>query len=488
MGIEARAMRGLLWVLIAHALCHAGAMDTVQDLAGGNSPEPSWMANGEFEASTGFGSPDAGWVHVEPPVQLMWSADNGCLHLKSNPKVDSFFCHDDPAGEAVWVISGNQVRQWGDQSQCLATEDGSDQVQLVECTSVSADDGWEVPQVGSAYGAIKSIKQGRCLAPDDGSGPRDVKLQDCATETMNWKVDQVDGRMGTCAVRWPTNAQGSQVTSGIPSHRVCFKSTGTSLGRWVDDVVFGSFETPAATGRLTTNLLGHGSSAADAEACALQCSDTGGCRGFNFNSKESSCELLKSSIADAADGDLDVAATDWAVFQPQVVTAGTNCVEACLPSTSTRLKYPQTGGKFGDSAGDLLPSAAARLFDEVLFPAPTSDVGDGGSTVQQECMAEADAITVEVTSYCEAAKTVQCTPDPSDQTKEKCKDTKEAHCRRMVLLPITYFGPDNADKREKCGHGSQQDTKVWHAARIAVDECTSVVNFKDFCGSAQANI
>eukprot|EP00658_Telonema_sp_P-2_P011838 TRINITY_DN14532_c0_g7_i1.p1 TRINITY_DN14532_c0_g7~~TRINITY_DN14532_c0_g7_i1.p1 ORF type:complete len:109 (-),score=4.94 TRINITY_DN14532_c0_g7_i1:53-379(-) len=84
-------------------------------------------------------------------------------------------------------------------------------------------------------------------------------------------------------------------------------------------------------------------------------------------------------------------------------------------------------------------------------------------------------------------KTIQCPPAPADPTKEKCTEAKEAHCRRMVLLPISYFGPDKKEHREECGHGPHQDTKVWHAARIALD-CVPIVNFNDHCGSIQANI
>lgn len=340
--------------------------------------------------------------------------------------------------------------------------------------------------MGGAYGMIKSTKQERCLAPDAGTGPRDVKLQDCEDQAIQWKTDPVDGSLGTCSSRWATSSEGDQDASGIPLQRVCFHSTGHSLGTWKDDVVFGSLDTPTAAGRLTNHVIEEPTSAEDVAGCAAECSDAAGCHGFNFKADESMCELVKTTRAEAAAGDL-VEADGWTFYEPEVITHGTNCVQACLPSTTTRLQFPQTGGKFGDS--QLLPSEPALKFDDIVFPVP-ADTPDhpGSSTVHQECMAEADGITIEVSSYCEAAKTLSCSPDSSDPTKEKCQEAKEAHCRRMVLLPITYFGAEKADKREKCGHGPQQDTKVWHGARISVDGCQSIINFNDHCGSIQASI
>merc|ERR1711959_835171 len=100
-GVWMMARQGCALVVMTSIVCTTWA--TVQDLSAGAAPPASWRGSGEFEMFTGFGSADAGWVHVEVPLQLKWSSSE-CFHLRSSPKVDPFFCHDDPAGEAVWVV------------------------------------------------------------------------------------------------------------------------------------------------------------------------------------------------------------------------------------------------------------------------------------------------------------------------------------------------------------------------------------------------
>eukprot|EP00656_Telonema_subtile_P046371 TRINITY_DN5279_c0_g1_i4.p1 TRINITY_DN5279_c0_g1~~TRINITY_DN5279_c0_g1_i4.p1 ORF type:complete len:396 (-),score=97.08 TRINITY_DN5279_c0_g1_i4:17-1204(-) len=365
------------------------------------------------------------------------------------------------------------------------------QPQLRVCAEMNKDDGWSVPLAGAAHGQIKSIKQDKCLVPGTGTGPRSVKLGPCTTDVMKWRADAVDGRAGTCALRWPVTASKDVDQSGVPSSRVCYHSTGRSMGTWRDSVMFGSLDAHKTAGRLINNLVADApSSTTDVQACAALCSDTAGCHSFNFHAAESSCELLQpATLADAPKADFSSEADGWAFYTADIVTVGTSCAQACLPQTVSRLQFPQVGGKFEDSSPDLLPLVAANRFDQVLFPEPEKDKPeDGASSVHEECMAEVDGVTIEVTSSCEAAKSVQCAPDPADGSKETCAEAKEAHCRRMVLLPITYFGPEKAQFRAKCGHGVNEDTKVWHAARIALDDCSTIVNFNDHCGSVQANI
>ena len=146
--------------------------------------------------------------------------------------MDSMLCKDDPEGEAVWVLAENQLRQWGNQGLCLATEDGSDEATLKECGAVSEQDGWSTPKVGGAYNEVaaicnvpcsnhlgrqvKSLKQDLCLVPVEGFGSRSIKvmnplhildsqmfvqLQACGADASHWKMDQVDGKAGTCSIR-----------------------------------------------------------------------------------------------------------------------------------------------------------------------------------------------------------------------------------------------------------------------------------------------
>merc|ERR1712096_64005 len=66
------------------------------------------------------------WSNVALPVQLRWGKDNECLHFRSEAKVDAFFCGDDPAGEAAWTLVDGKLRAWGDETQCLHTDDSDE--------------------------------------------------------------------------------------------------------------------------------------------------------------------------------------------------------------------------------------------------------------------------------------------------------------------------------------------------------------------------
>jgi len=453
-----------------------------------SEPSPSWIATGTIEMSTSGGTlASAGWVHVQAPVRLKWSTENECLSFQSEAKVDSMLCKDDPEGEAVWVLAENQLRQWGNQGLCLATEDGSDEATLKECGAVSEQDGWSTPKVGGAYNEVKSLKQDLCLVPVEGFGSRSIKLQACGADATHWKMDQVDGKAGTCSIRWPKTSDGVADQSGLPAHRVCFHSTGHLTGTWHDDVVFGDLGTPTAQGRLKNHAMFDAPSSAENIAqCAAQCTDEAGCRGFNFASEQLLCELVKLARADADASDFDTSAeaSGWNFYEPETITPGTSCTAGCLPDTTTRLQFPsQSGGKFLDSAPDTLPIEAANKFDATVFSAATAGTDDTAA----ECIAQADGISVEVTSYCEVAKAVKCKPDSADLTKEACDENKESHCRRMVLVPITTFSDQKAQFREKCGHGAQEATKLWNAARISLEHCSSIVGFNQHCGSVQAN-
>merc|ERR1712072_1308356 len=72
------------------------SLDAATELSGRDGPQRNWIGRGKLEITQGVGSPEAGWIHVEPPVQLKWSAANECLHFRDSAKLDSFFCHDDP--------------------------------------------------------------------------------------------------------------------------------------------------------------------------------------------------------------------------------------------------------------------------------------------------------------------------------------------------------------------------------------------------------
>jgi hypothetical protein len=483
---------GAVLVVVLHVVVVSRATETgvhmLDDGAAGEAvASPSWIASGTIEMSTSGGTlAAAGWVHVKEPVRFKWSTENECFSFQAEGKVDAMLCKDDPEGEAVWVVADNQLRQWGDQGICLATEDGTEEVQLKECGTVSEQDGWSTPEIGGVYNEIKSLKQDLCLVPVDGSGPRSVKLGACGEDATHWKADNVDGKAGTCAIRWPTDSEGLDDQSGLPAHRSCFHSTGHNMGTWHDDVVFGDLGAPTAQGRLQNHaMLDAPSTAENVAQCAAQCADKAGCRGFNFSPDQLLCELVKQSRADAdpADFDQSAEASEWSFYEPQTITPGTSCTAGCLPATTTRLQFPsQSGGKFVDSAPDGLPTAAATKFDATVF-STSETVGED----EAECMAEADGVTVEVTSYCEVAKAVRCKPDSTDLTKEACDETKESHCRRMVLVPITTFSDQKAQFREQCGHGAQEATKLWNAARISLEHCSSVVGFNQHCGSIQAN-
>jgi len=454
-------------------------------------PAPVYIATGELAMSISGGTPASGWIHVKAPTRLKWSTANECLSFQTEAKLDPFLCRDDPEGEAVWVLIGSQLRQWGDQTKCLASETGSDQVQLKDCTAMSEQDGWVVPEVGGAYSEIKNLQQELCLVPAAGFGARTLSLQPCSADAMQWKRDQVDGSTGTCAIRWPKTADNVNDQSGLPARRVCFHSSGQNTGTWHDDVVFEALGSPTAQGRLQNQaVLDAPSAAEDVEQCAAQCMQQPGCNGFNFESQQQLCEPLKAVRADAEDADFDESAVsaEWAYYEPETVTAGTSCTAGCLPDTTTRLQLPATGNdNFGDSAPDQLPTEAAAKFDAAVFPVAQATPDSGADNTKAECMAEADGITIEVTSYCQVAKAVECTPDTADLEKETCAESKEAHCRRMVLVPITTFSDQKAQFREKCGHGAQQATKVWDTARIALDDCSSIVGFNQHCGSVEAS-
>lgn len=172
--------------------------------------------------------------------------------------------------------------------------------------------------------------------------------------------------------------------------------------------------------------------------------------------------------------------SSWDYYEPKDITVDTKCQSNCLPDQVSRLEYPQTGIKFSDSPG-LLPDIVAGRFDAIVFGA-AADL-----EMRAQCYANVDAITIEVQSYCQAAKTTLCRPEDGDPSgKEKCETKKEAACRRLLLLPTTFFSASKAEWRTKCGHMESEDGKVWHEARMALDTCAPVVGLRNFCGSIES--
>jgi len=429
---------------------------------------------GESLTTTGAGD----WTHVSLPIQLKWSAKSECLQFRKTPKVDAFFCGDDPAGEAAWTLSNGKLQSWGNPNMCLTTS-GS-QLELRDCASA---DTWTTPPVGGGFTALKA--KGKCVMPASGNGPRSVKLGSCKSGSSKWKADRVPGgRKGVCSVRWKKGADGKAVYSGVPEHRRCFSSTGTDLGVWRSEIVMSSSVAEGFRKFSPARLLNHTrtepDATADEDACAKKCAQKSGCKAFNFNSKSTMCELVRAAKGSVAPMYFDQgsAATDWAYYEPKVSTVNTKCTANCLPRQVQRIDYAGNGVKFGDSGG-LLPDVVAGHFDEVVF------FGTKDTKTRAECHANVDAITLEIQAYCQAAKTTTCTPDAVDDNKEKCKVQKETTCRRMTVMPTTFFSNDKAAWRTKCGHNSQEDGKVWHAARIAVDTCSSVGGLANFCGNVE---
>eukprot|EP00658_Telonema_sp_P-2_P011836 TRINITY_DN14532_c0_g4_i3.p1 TRINITY_DN14532_c0_g4~~TRINITY_DN14532_c0_g4_i3.p1 ORF type:complete len:297 (+),score=74.66 TRINITY_DN14532_c0_g4_i3:231-1121(+) len=277
-----------VWIVLCCAVMQAqGAVEMLEEEQG----PKSWVGQGALEMSTMAGSAETGWAHVAIPAQFRWSEQ--CLQLRTEAKVDEFSCNEDPGAEAVWINEGEQMRQWGDQSMCLATEENSDQVRLQTCAEMGKDDGWSVPSTGGALGEIKSLKQDKCLVPSTGSGARPVRLGSCGTAAMKWKRDALDGKLGTCAQRWPVTVGGKVDQTGVPMRRVCYHSTGSSLGQWQDHVMFADLDQHEHPGRMIDNQLKQPTSAETQQACADMCTDTPGCHGFNYNVGEASCERVR---------------------------------------------------------------------------------------------------------------------------------------------------------------------------------------------------
>merc|ERR1711939_13294 len=113
-------------------------------------------------------------------MQLKWSTSGDeCLQFRDDEtKVDSFFCDDDPAGEALWMLNEGKLQSWGDPSKCLYTDD-SDEPKLQDCSGVAALDKWELPVQGGSFNNLRSKAREKCLIPVEGLGPRKVQLVPC---------------------------------------------------------------------------------------------------------------------------------------------------------------------------------------------------------------------------------------------------------------------------------------------------------------------
>jgi len=485
------------------------AVVSLDMLGEGSAASSALVSTGSFEMSKltavseelgeGAGSSNAAtWVSVSMPVRLKWDGSDSylettdatgwgsdeCLMFRDEAKVDNFFCDDDPAGEALWLFNDGKLQSFGDPTNCLvATADGGTAFQ--GCDQVPAEAKWEVPPQTGGYGKLRSVNMNSCAVPVDGQGARKIQMVSCDdTAVTKWKNNEL--LEGMCTQRWPKDASGKSVYSNVPSRRSCFSTTGREMGKWGHELVLeataeAGFHTTEGA-RLLNSRIGADplTNVADAESCAQKCKDATGCRSFNYDAGVKSCELSTESQATAAPMNFDQGdnATSWTYYEPKTSTVNTKCESNCLPSQVARLDFPTTGAKFGDSQG-LLPTAVSDHFDSSIF--------GGMSDIEQraECFAKVDAIVIEVKSYCQAAKTVLCAPQAtSPSSKEKCDIKKEAQCRRMVVMPITFFGNDNAAWREKCGHGAAEDGKVWHNARVSLD-CGTINGLGNLCGDVE---
>merc|ERR1712216_271455 len=397
----------------------------------------------------GEGSGSAIWTNVNLPMQLLWAATKDeCLQFKDVAKVDSFVCGDDPAGEALWMLNEGKLQLWGDPSMCLKTDD-TDEPKLGTCATVAEHDKWEIPEQGGAYNNLKSSFRKKCLQPSLGVGPRKVQLVDCSLDTAKWKNDPAQGGKGLCTLRWLQDADGKILYSQVPQKRSCYVSTGTSVGVWGNEIVLQSELQDAFTtkaGRLVNRTIGTAlNQVADALACGKKCrEETEECRAFNYNQGLRACELLSATVEGSPPMQFDQEETSWSYHAAKLTTVGTKCKSNCLPMQTSRLGYPRTGVKFGDSNG-ILPHLIAARFDATVF-------GGVSNADHAACHANVDAITIEVETYCQAAKTVLCTPSATDpQDKEKCEIKKDSVCRRMIVMPTTLFSTEKASFRTKCG-------------------------------------
>jgi hypothetical protein len=443
------------------------------------------------------------WTHIAQPLQIKWDASNSylntqatgwgkdqCLQFRDEAKVDGFSCQDDPAGESLWMHTSGKLVSFGDPTKCLAT-DSTNEPKLQDCDTVPTGDTWQIPTVSGGYGKLRSVAKSLCLHPVDGQGSRKLQFSACTDTTlMKWKVDIASGNpatKGLCTNRWPKDVSGKPTYSNVPLRRSCFATTGSALGVWSDepvlesDVAAGFHITPGA--RLTNHRMGLAPLAGidTPEICSERCKETPGCRTFNYDPGVKSCELVSQTKASAPSLDfLENATLTTSYYEPKMSTVNTRCESNCLPSQVTRLQYPVMGSKFGDSQG-LMPTAIADHFDSILFG------GSADANQRAECFAKVDAIVIEVESFCQAAKTTLCAPQATDPSNvDKCDVKKEAVCRRMVVMPTTFFGSAKAAYRTNCGHGSSQDGKVWHSAKLSVDSCGAINGFGSLCGDIES--
>lgn len=456
----------------------------------------------EEELGEGSGT---SFIHVSLPIQIKWDGSDNylattdatgwgsdeCLQFRDEAKVDRFFCGDDPAGEALWTHVEGKLQSWGDPTQCLYTDD-SEFPKQKSCDTVDASDTWELPGTGGGYGILKSTSKSKCVIPAAGQGPRSIQLVDCTeSDITKWKTTQPllgENGKGLCSTQWSKDANGKPIFSDVPQRRSCFTTTGTALGQWNHEVVLQSDVASGFTTTLASRLLNHRigeqplANTADEETCSKECRAAAGCHSFNYNGVTKDCELTAETKATVAPMDFDQssASADWTHYEPQTTTVNTKCTSGCLPSQTIRIDFPISGAKFGDDSTGLLPSAVASHFDSILFG------GDADADAQAVCFSQVDAIVVEVKSFCQAAKTLLCAPDvTSPGTIEKCDVKKEAVCRRMVVMPTTFFGSAKAAYRDACGHGSAEDGKVWHSAKLSVDVCGAINGLNTYCADVE---
>jgi hypothetical protein len=262
------------------------------------------------------------------------------------------------------------------------------------------------------------------------------------------------------------------------------------VGTWHDEVVLQGEVGDGFNqedGRLLNHRIGEMMLSVDTpKACATRCRDTGACKAFNYHATLHKCELLgeiKGTLEAATDAngvqvvapmdfDQSEEASGWMYYEPKASTVGTKCTSGCLPKQVMRITYPVASVSFTSSIG-LLPDTVAAHFDEVVF------AGDS----QSECFNQVDGITLEIETSCQSATTTTCVPDVAEPSKQKCTLVKESGCRRMTVMPTTFFSSAKTAWRTSCGHGADEDGKVWHGARIALDVCEPINGFSDYCGN-----